>query len=72
MKLDQFLKWKGLASTGGEAKHLIRSGLVMVNGAVELKRGRKLKQGDSVSCSNYDFLVAELDTQGPRLESNDL
>ena len=48
MKLDQFLKWKNLASSGGEAKIFIKSGSVMVNGVIETRRGRKLNQGDKV------------------------
>ena len=48
MKLDQFLKWKNLVSTGGEAKFLIKSGSVKVNGVVETRRGRKLNSGDKV------------------------
>jgi len=28
MKLDQFLKWKNLVSSGGEAKIFIKSGVV--------------------------------------------
>ena len=48
MKLDQFLKWHNLASSGGEAKILIKSGQVKVNGEIETKRGRKLMRGDKV------------------------
>ena len=48
MKLDQFLKWKNLVSSGGEAKVLIKSGNVKVNGVVETRRGRKLLKGDKV------------------------
>ena len=48
MKLDQFLKWKNLVSSGGEAKILIQSGSVKVNGIVETRRGRKLNKGDKV------------------------
>jgi len=46
--LDAFLKWVGLAETGGHAKSLIASGQVMVNGEVETRRGRKLRPGDRV------------------------
>lgn len=46
--LGQFLKLAGLASTGGEAKGLITSGLVRVNGEVETRRGRKMAPGDTV------------------------
>ena len=48
MKLDQFLKWKNFVSSGGEAKILIKSGAVKVNGLVEIRRGRKLSKGDKV------------------------
>ncbi len=46
--LDQFLKWAQVVSTGGEAKALIQEGLVLVNGAVEERRGRRLQPGDQV------------------------
>ncbi len=48
MKLDQFLKWHNLVNSGGEAKILIKSGQVKVNGEVEKRRGRKLNLGDKV------------------------
>ena len=48
IKLDQFLKWVGAVNTGGEAKLLIQDGEVLVNGAVETRRGRKLGVGDVV------------------------
>ena len=48
MKLDQFLKWKNLVSSGGEAKILIKSGFVKVNGVRETRRGRKLYKGDKI------------------------
>jgi ribosome-associated protein len=44
--LAQAVKAAGLATTGGQAKHLIREGKVMVNGVVEIKPGRKLNAGD--------------------------
>ena len=58
MKLDQFLKFHGVASTGGEAKHLIISGLITVNGLVEKRRGRKLCPDDLVCFDNQDYIVA--------------
>ncbi|MGC1396468.1 MAG: RNA-binding S4 domain-containing protein [Coleofasciculaceae cyanobacterium] len=48
IKLDQFLKWVGAASTGGEAKIMIQSGRVKVNAQTETRRGRKLVSGDQV------------------------
>lgn len=48
IRLDQFLKMSSLVSSGGEAKMLIGDGQVKVNAEVELRRGRKLQQGDKV------------------------
>ena len=48
IQLDQFLKLTGVVASGGEAKHLVQSGAVLVNGEVEIRRGRKLKNGDIV------------------------
>ena len=47
--LDALLKASGLASSGGEAKLLIQQGGVLVNGEVDLRRGRKLRAGDEVA-----------------------
>ena len=48
IKLDAFLKFAGLAGTGGEAKMLINDGLVGVNGETCTLRGKKLRPGDRV------------------------
>jgi len=48
IRLEQFLKFCGLADTGGQAKLMIKAGEVMVNGETELRRGRKLYPGDVV------------------------
>ncbi len=48
IQLDQFLKWKGLVSTGGQAKVVIQSGQVKLNGVVETRRKKKLHPGDKV------------------------
>lgn len=48
IKLDQFLKFCGEVSTGGQAKVMIQSGQVQVNGEIETRRGRKLVTGDRV------------------------
>jgi ribosome-associated protein len=47
--LDAFLKWVGVAETGGHAKTLIASNMLKVNGEIELRRGRKLRPGDRVA-----------------------
>ena len=56
MKLDQFLKWKNLVSSGGEAKFFIKSGSVKVNVEIETKRGRKLNKGDKVMFLNNELI----------------
>ena len=71
MKLDQFLKWKGIVSTGGEAKYLINTGQVLVNGEVEIRRGRKLRSGDIVCLDKIQLMFSESDTRGRRLALND-
>jgi ribosome-associated protein len=44
--LAQAVKAAGLAGSGGQAKQLVRSGAVSVNGTVETQPGRKLHAGD--------------------------
>ncbi len=46
--LGQALKAAALVGTGGEAKVVIQSGEVLVNGEVETRRGRRLMEGDVV------------------------
>lgn len=48
IQLDQFLKLMNVVSSGGEAKHMIKEGVIKVNGDLETRRGRKLRQGDLV------------------------
>lgn len=47
IRLDQFLQLCGVP-TGGQAKILIQSGEVSVNGEVETRRRKKLTIGDEV------------------------
>lgn len=53
IQLDQFLKWAGIAQTGGHAKLLITEGIITVNGEKEIKRSRKLIAGDEVYVRNF-------------------
>lgn len=57
MKLDQYLKWQGLAATGGEAKQRIQRGDVRVNGVIETRRGRQLASGDAVALDGQERIV---------------
>ncbi|BCV19934.1 RNA-binding S4 domain-containing protein [Moorella sp. Hama-1] len=57
IRLDQFLKWQGLAATGGQAKELIIAGQVQVNGQVETRRTHELVPGDEVEVKGVRFKV---------------
>lgn len=58
IKLNQFLKWAGLADTGSHANQMIIDGLIKVNGEPEIRRGKKLYNGDKVLFDDkYEFLV---------------
>ncbi len=48
IKLDQLLKYAGVALTGGEAKEMIAEGAVFLNGESCLVRGKKIRPGDVV------------------------
>jgi ribosome-associated protein len=46
LTLAQAVKVAGLADSGGQAKHLVRSGAIRVNGEVAMQPGKKLVPGD--------------------------
>lgn len=48
IKLDQLLKFAGIADTGGEGKDMVLAGIVSVNGGVCTMRGKKIRAGDRV------------------------
>ena len=48
IKLGQSLNATGLADSGIDAKEIIQQGLVLVNGEIDERRGRKLYDGDEV------------------------
>lgn len=46
IKLDSLLKLAGIAMTGGQAKMMIQSGDIYVNGERCLMRGKKMRASD--------------------------
>lgn len=60
IKLGQALKAAGLVDSGVEAKEVIQEGLVLVNGKVDTRRGRKLYEGDVVSFENKTIKIKKL------------
>lgn len=57
IKLDSFLKYAGLVSTGGEAKSLISSGRVKILGESCTKRGKKLTDGTVLCVDDEEYKV---------------
>jgi len=60
--LGQALKAAALVGTGGEAKILVRSGEVLVNGEVETRRGRRLTEGDVVEVGEERLQIGAEDS----------
>ncbi len=57
IKLDQLVKFAGLAETGAKAKILIDLGEFNVNGECCIKRGKKIKPGDIIEFKNKKYKV---------------
>jgi ribosome-associated protein len=57
IQLDQFLKLEGITQSGGEAKHVIQSAEVKVNGETDTRRKRKLRAGDVVEVFGNSYTV---------------
>ena len=64
LRLDQFLKLRGVADSGGQAKLLIQSGKVRVNSEVETRRRRKLAIGDVVEVDGREYSPDEFLSDG--------
>jgi len=60
IELCQFIKFGGLAASGGEAKQLVAEGSVQLNGVVETQKRKKLAAGDHVTVGGKTIVV-ELD-----------
>lgn len=48
IKLDQLLKFSGIAENGADAKDMILSEIVSVNDEICTMRGKKIRSGDEV------------------------
>ncbi|MBC2576652.1 S4 domain-containing protein YaaA [Peptostreptococcus canis] len=57
IKLDQFLKLANIVMSGGEAKVIIISEEVLVNGEVCTQRGKKLRSGDIVQVNGRKISI---------------
>lgn len=57
IELCKLLKYLGVRDTGGEAKALVASGEVRVDGAVELRKACKLRAGQVVETEGVRISV---------------
>ena len=57
IKLGQALKAVGYVESGVDAKDVIQSGLVLVNGEIDTRRGRKLYDGDLVEFDGQQIKI---------------
>ena len=55
--LGQFLKYADVISTGGEAKFFLQENEVIINGEIDNRRGRKLRDGDKVEILNKVYEI---------------
>ena len=57
IKLGQAMKLAGLVDSGVDAKYAIEEGSVKVNGETDLRRGRKLYNGDVYTLKGDEVTV---------------
>lgn len=57
IKLDQLLKFTGLAENGADAKDMVLSEMAEVNGELCTMRGKKIRPGDKVTVYFEDETV---------------
>ena len=58
IELHKLLKVEGVCASGGEAKALVASGAVRVDGAVELRKACKIRAGQTVQTGDVRIAVS--------------
>jgi ribosome-associated protein len=58
VELNQLLKLAGLVDSGGAGKALVASGVVRVDGAVELRKTCKVRAGQVVRVGDTEIRIA--------------
>ena len=62
IRLSQLLKLANVVQDGSEAKFRIANDEIRVNGAVENRRGRKLRNGDRVEFDGETYDVVSINS----------
>ena len=57
IRLDQLLKFAGVAESGGQAKEMILGEEVQLNGELCLARGKKIFPGDVITLDGVEIIV---------------
>ena len=57
IRLDQLLKFCGLAETGGHAKEIVAEGVISLNGEICTMRGKKIHPGDVIEVDQYEIHI---------------
>ncbi len=60
IRLDNLLKFAGIAPTGGQAKFIIQNGEIKVNGEICTMRGKKMRPGDKAQYRQRVIEVASV------------
>jgi ribosome-associated protein len=58
VELYKILKFEGIAASGAEAKQLIDDGLVAVNGHIELRKRKKIVDGDVIDIADQHLIIS--------------
>ncbi|MCI9092593.1 MAG: RNA-binding S4 domain-containing protein [Coprobacillus sp.] len=59
--LGKFLKYVNAVDSGAIAKMVILDGHVLVNDEVEMRRGKKLRNGDRISFDGMNYIIKNED-----------
>jgi ribosome-associated protein len=62
IELNKLLKFENLVASGGEAKVVIREGLVSLNGSVASQLRKKVVAGDKIQFQGQEFTVKLADS----------
>jgi len=57
VELYKILKFEGMVSSGGEAKTVVATGQVLVNGEVETRKRKKIVSGDVIEFADEKIVV---------------